>query len=112
MMLNPNFNKILDDALKKQNQFTNADRIRAMTDEELAEWVYSTTTNALSILQIGSDAQPQSYFGWLKIRIQENNGSVTEDEDLTCPFLNPDDPWYNGNPSDDFFCKNGDWNKH
>jgi hypothetical protein len=47
-----------------------------------------------------------------KIRIQENNGSVTEDEDLTCPFLNPDDPWYNGTPSDDFFCKNGDWNKH
>lgn len=45
--------------------FTNADYIRAMTDEELAEWIYDVTTNALSILQIGSDMPMQSYFGWL-----------------------------------------------
>ena len=44
---------------------TNADRIRAMSDEELANWIYNATTNALSILQIGSDAPTQNYFDWL-----------------------------------------------
>lgn len=38
-MNNPNFNKILAEALAKQNKITNADRIRAMTDEELAEYL-------------------------------------------------------------------------
>lgn len=36
-MINPNFNKDLADALKEFNKKTNADRIRAMSDEELAE---------------------------------------------------------------------------
>lgn len=37
-MANQNFNKILAEALTKQKRITNADRIRAMTDEELAEF--------------------------------------------------------------------------
>lgn len=50
---------------------TNADRIRAMTDEEIADWIYDITTNALRILQIGSDMSTQSYFGWLNWLKQE-----------------------------------------
>lgn len=38
-MKNPEFNKILAEALAEFNKSTNADRIRAMTDEELAEWI-------------------------------------------------------------------------
>lgn len=37
-MNNPNFNKILSEALAKYNRKTNADRIRAMSDEELASF--------------------------------------------------------------------------
>ena len=42
-MENKNFNDILADALERYNRKTNADRIRAMTDEELATiiaWPY------------------------------------------------------------------------
>lgn len=37
-MNNPNFNTILSEALAKQKRITNADRIRAMSDKELAQW--------------------------------------------------------------------------
>lgn len=33
------FNKTLREALDEFNKKTNADKIRAMTDEELAEWI-------------------------------------------------------------------------
>ena len=36
-MANPEFNSILADALAEQKTITNADRIRAMSDEELVE---------------------------------------------------------------------------
>lgn len=38
-MKNPEFNKILAEALAEFNKSTNADRIRAMTDEELADFM-------------------------------------------------------------------------
>ena len=47
------------------NQFkpmTNADRIRAMSDEELAMWINDVTTNALSVLALGSNKQTKTIF--------------------------------------------------
>lgn len=42
MNKNPDFNTILAAALAKQNhRMTNADRIRQMTDEELARWAWA-----------------------------------------------------------------------
>lgn len=38
-MINPNFNTILAKALEEQKRITNADRIRSMSDEELAKWL-------------------------------------------------------------------------
>lgn len=35
--MDENFNDILYEAIRRQNRKTNADRIRAMSDEELAE---------------------------------------------------------------------------
>lgn len=52
---------------------TNADRIRSMSDEELAMWINDITTNALSVLTLGSDRQTKSifyWFDWLKQRIE------------------------------------------
>jgi len=64
-----------DDCVKgdkwEERPLTNADKIRAMTDEEIADWIYDITTNALRILQIGSDMSTQSYFGWLNWLKQE-----------------------------------------
>lgn len=50
---------------------TNADRIRAMTDEELAMWINDVTTNALSVLYLGSDKQTKNIFYWLDWLRQE-----------------------------------------
>lgn len=44
---------------------TNADYIRAMSDEELAMWINDITTNALSVLALGSNRQTKSIFHWL-----------------------------------------------
>lgn len=44
---------------------TNADRIRSMTDEELAMWINDVTTNALSVLALGSNKQTKTIFYWL-----------------------------------------------
>lgn len=55
----------------KEQPMTNADRIRSMTDKELAKWIFSVTTDVLIILQIGSDAPTKSYFGWLTWLQQE-----------------------------------------
>ena len=40
MIGNKDFNKMLNEALKQLEKKTNADRIRAMTDEELAVFLY------------------------------------------------------------------------
>lgn len=48
---------------------TNADRIRAMTDEELAMWINDLTTNALSVLALGSNKQTKTishWYDWLR----------------------------------------------
>ena len=39
MIGNEDFNKMFNEALKQLEKKTNADRIRAMTDEELAEYL-------------------------------------------------------------------------
>lgn len=49
----------------KPRNKTNADRIRAMTDEELAMWINDVTTNALSVLALGSNKQTKTIFYWL-----------------------------------------------
>lgn len=52
---------------------TNADYIRAMSDEELAMWINDITTNALSVLTLGSNRQTKSIFywlNWLKQRVE------------------------------------------
>ena len=49
----------------KPKPATNADRIRSMTDEELAMWINDITTNALSVLALGSNKQTKSIFHWL-----------------------------------------------
>lgn len=56
------------------NQFkpmTNADRVRSMTDEELAMWINDVTTNALSVLALGSNKQTKTIFYWLDWLKQE-----------------------------------------
>lgn len=50
---------------RKPRNKTNADRIRAMTDEELAMWINDVTTNALSVLALGSNKQTKTIFYWL-----------------------------------------------
>ena len=50
---------------------TNADRIRAMSDEELAMWINDVTTNALSVLALGSNKQTKTLFYWLEWLKQE-----------------------------------------
>lgn len=64
---------ILDGAYweKEMRKKTNADRIRAMTDEELACFCYRITTDAMSVLQIGNNRQTQSCLGWLDWLKQE-----------------------------------------
>jgi hypothetical protein len=52
---------------------TNADCIRAMTDEELAEWIYQETTNALNLLSFGKDKPSKSFFTWLEWLKQETD---------------------------------------
>ena len=50
-------------------KISNADKIRAMSDEELAMWINDITTNALSVLALGSDKQTKTifyWFNWLK----------------------------------------------
>lgn len=59
--------------LNNEKLQTNADYIRAMSDEELAMWINNITTNALSVLTLGSDRQTKSIFywlNWLKQRVE------------------------------------------
>ena len=49
----------------KPKPATNADRIRSMSDEELAMWINDVTTDALSVLTLGSNRQTKSIFYWL-----------------------------------------------
>ena len=50
---------------------TNADRIRSMSDEELAMWINDVTTNAFSVLALGSNKQTKTIFHWLNWLKQE-----------------------------------------
>ena len=59
--------------LNNEKLQTNADYIRAMSDEELAMCINDITTNALSVLTLGSDRQTKSIFywlNWLKQRVE------------------------------------------
>ena len=53
------------------NRITNADKIRAMTNEELAMWINDVTTNAFSVLSLGSNKQTKTIFHWLDWLKQE-----------------------------------------
>lgn len=48
--------------------FTNADRIRAMTDEELAKWIARQTTAAG---QIVPDEEYKFWLDWLKQEVED-----------------------------------------
>lgn len=55
---------------------TNADRIRAMSDEELSVFLSETTSNAIVVLGIGSNGKSKNAFDWyewLKDVIYINN---------------------------------------
>ena len=43
---------------------TNADRIRQMTDKELAIFLSDVTSNAVIVLEIGSKGKSKSAFDW------------------------------------------------
>lgn len=43
---------------------TNADRIRSMSDEELAVFLSETTSNAIVVLGIGSNGKSKNAFDW------------------------------------------------
>lgn len=73
-MNNPNFNTILAEALAKGKKVpTNADRIRSMTDEELAEFCFRITDDVASYY--GGDGYESKYpvasKGWLDWLKQE-----------------------------------------
>lgn len=83
-----NFNEILFDALKRFNRKTNADRIRSMSDEELAEALYmgcgdrneytckiSKTYNELNLSYMSEEEEDaiciQCWLDWLKQEVDE-----------------------------------------
>lgn len=49
---------------KSCKPMTNADRIRTMTDEELAIFLSDVTSNAMIVLEIDSKRKSQSTFDW------------------------------------------------
>lgn len=61
MVVNPDFNKMLSEALEK-NKPTNADRIRAMSDEELAEMLCRVETDGRAYGPSGK----AYWLNWLK----------------------------------------------
>lgn len=76
-MENKNFNDILADALERYNRKTNADRIRAMTDEELADWlgVYcngQTAQEAGKPCVSGMGSCEECWLDWLKQEAEDD----------------------------------------
>ena len=57
-MDNPNFNTILAKALEEQKRITNADLIRAMTDEEFSHFLFG--------IQCAPASRPKEWLGWLQ----------------------------------------------
>lgn len=49
---------------EKPKPTTNADKIRAMSDEELAVFLSETTSNAIVVLGIGSNGKSKNAFDW------------------------------------------------
>lgn len=56
---------------RAKKTITNADRIRAMTDKELAMFLTESTSNALLVLGIGCREKSKSAFDWLDWLRQE-----------------------------------------
>lgn len=50
---------------------SNADKIRQMSDEELAEFIERVTTEAISILGFGNGRRTKTFFEWLDWLKQE-----------------------------------------
>ena len=62
--------EIREEALRKCGQLppkTNADRIRSMTDEELAEWVWGAESSGRAYGPRGKNA----WLKWLKAPVEE-----------------------------------------
>ena len=51
---------------REEPVITNADRIRAMSDAEMAEWICQETNNALNLLSFGNGKPSKSFFTWLE----------------------------------------------
>lgn len=66
-MENKNFNDILADALERYNRKTNGDAIRAMSDEELAEWIAGY---ALGLTGASLEMSTHAWLEWLKEEIE------------------------------------------
>ena len=58
-------------AFQIEKKQTNADKIRQMSDAELAEWICQETTNALNLLSFGNGKPSKSFFTWLDWLKQE-----------------------------------------
>ena len=67
-MDNPNFNTILSEALAKQKRITNADEIRSMSDEELAQMFWEIAACELCQLRKRhcSDNCKGTWLEWLR----------------------------------------------
>lgn len=81
-MNNPNFNKILAEALAREKKVpTNADRIRGMTDEELAETYAGGCPNGDRLncgkyyLHGGRDCF-NCWLNWLKAPVEEGDNGT------------------------------------
>lgn len=59
MTVNPTMDEIIGEALNRPQ--TNADRIRSMTDEELAEFIYDKN----------EDGSREAWLEWLKKEVDE-----------------------------------------
>lgn len=55
---------------------TNADRIRSMTDEELAEWFNTVTKDVLG----GSTWNKKGWLKWLRAESEEQHGEINTDK--------------------------------
>lgn len=78
-MINPNFNTILAEALaREKNVPTNADRIRSMSDEELATWIDRIQADAYErgMMETPIVDYPNIYSGWLDWLKEEAEGET------------------------------------
>lgn len=58
--------------VRKMQRQTNADRIRAMSDEEMAEFIYNCVNGEFWRVRVGVKTQKKSdWLDWLKQEVEE-----------------------------------------